>query len=260
MLLEDAKHSLNLLLKNKLLLALFIIVDVAFFASLVYVHTNIYFSLAEHSTKLFSIMQEQTTALNQTNMSELNYILAQNAEFINSYNQFLKYFVYLILSFLGLFIVFQGINWFLAHKIVNEKVNLFTFIWQFLFWTLFWFLAIVLLQMILVSSKETGGLLMSLGTLAVIYFGTVSFARIGQQSFFKGTFKSSVDNWKELTQIVAVAFLGSVVVIGIDYFIFYKLNYWAGILFGLAATIPFFALARVYVVNSVRRVLSTKDS
>ncbi len=259
MLLENVKSAWKLLLKNKLLLVLFIIVDVAFFASLVYVQTNLYFSLGEYSSKLFSIVQE-TTALNLTNVSEMDAVLAQNVEFMKNYNQFLKYFTYLILSFLGLFALFQGINWFLAHKIVHEKVSAIKFTGQFLFWTLFWFLALVLLQILLVSSGGSAGIFMSLGTLAVIYFGTISFARIGQLIFFKQTFKTAVDNWRELTQIVAVAFLCSSAVLGADYYIFYKLNYWVGILFGLVVVIPFFALARVFVVNSVKEISNTASS
>lgn len=256
MLLQNAKRALDLLLKNKLLLVLFIIVDVAFFASLVYVQTNIYFSLGEYSSKLFATIQE-TTALNQTNLTELDTLLAQNVEFMQNYRQFMKYFTYLILSFLGLFTLFQGINWFLAHKIIHE-IKVFKFAWQFLFWTLFWFLALVLLQLMLVSSGGSAGIFMSLGTLAVIYFGTVSFARIGQQSFFKQTFKLGVDNWRELTQIAAVAFLCSSAVLGADYYIFYKVNYWVGIIFGLVVVIPFFALARVFVVEGVKNVIFPK--
>ncbi len=251
MLLEHLKQSLNLLLKNKLLLALFIIVDVAFFASLVYVQTNLYFSLGEYSSKLFETIKE-TTALNLTNASEIDAVLAQNVEFMKNYNQFIKYFTYLILSFLGLFAVFQGINWFIAHKIVNEKFSVLKFTWQFLFWTLFWFLALVALQILLVSSGGSAGLFMALGTLAVIYFGTVSFARIGQQSFFKQTFRTAIDNWRELTQAVAISFFGSVIVLGADYYIFYNVNYWVGILFGLIVVLPIFAFARIFVVEAVK--------
>lgn len=246
------KHTWSLLLENKLFLVLFVIFDIAFFVSLIYSQSIIYPVLGDYSAKLFSVVERESKGLNESNLSNLDSILSQNAEFIDNYRSFLKYFSYLVLSFFLIFVVFQGINWFLAHKIVRREFSIPKFALWFFLWCIMWLVSIVFIQSVIISLGSNSAFAMAVAFLAIFYFGAISFASINILKF-REMFVFAVRNWEKLIKYLSFIFLGLIFLSFISYYLV-SLNYLAGILFSILITIPFMAFARTLAVDLINTI------
>ncbi|MBI4145860.1 hypothetical protein HY489_00825 [Candidatus Woesearchaeota archaeon] len=189
----------TLFAKNKKLLVLAVLIELLFVFSLVYVHYTFFLPTTDAALKAGKVMQEALTDLPESEVYQLDSLLADNPEFMASYYVLLENILYFLLSCLLLGIVFKGLLWWLANGCV-KKTDLRKYWLKFAGLSVFWFFMFMLALLLYgwltggsatilpVTSSTTASVLFIVLLAVILYFAQVSFALAAESNTFKNTF------------------------------------------------------------------------
>ncbi len=290
---SHAETALKQTLKHWKLLILATILELGFFYYLTILHAETFIKVQEHLNVLMTAVQQQTANLTAATaqpelMSGLQASLLQNQQTLAAYNSMLQllgmFFVYLLLTF----IVFQGINWWIAKKMarsvdslpstvhrteatpafrygkrltVNGK-QLIQFFLRFTLFSMFWFvmfLAIIVVY-VLLQDYSSFSILPLVGKTGIdsfglvllfllSYFATISFGQ--EKGGLRTVWATGTRFWKELIPAHILVLVLVFVTVGLT-FTWMSIHYWLALAWIFLIALPSFTLARVYWTGMVR--------
>jgi len=204
----------NIFLKNKKYLILIVLLEFFFLFVLAQLHLLFFIPSADASLKAQEAMQKELQKLPDTEIYQLDSVLVQNEEFMQSYRLLIRNIVYFLLSAFATWTFFRAPLWYLAHASI-KKVPLGRTIGKFSLLSIFWFIAgliALFAYSVLTGSTQTVLPIVSSGTttflmlvifIVILYFAQVSFALLPAQQTFKKTFALGTTHAKT----IAPAFL-----------------------------------------------------
>jgi hypothetical protein len=242
----------NSLIHNKKYLLLTVLLELIFLALLVQLQFVFFTPTLEITNTMMGAMSTTVSELAESEVYELETRLQQNPEFITAYHSLLKYLTYFLLSLLALWILLRGIIWHLSLKTIYKKMPITTTWLKFSLLSIFWF--ILLITSFVLYSAAQGlmfntayTIIMIAVTLAIFYFGQISFALIPAQQTFKSTFVYGV----KYARTIIPAFILNIIVSGIALvlpFIFIKTIPILSLAIIILITIPGLAFARLHII------------
>lgn len=256
------KPAFDFCKKNKGLFILSCFVDVVFFLVLVAVNYVVFVGMQEYVLRFVDAVEESLGSIAQQDIAAVSPDLLGRPEIASAYHMILKYMVVLVLLAFLAWLVFKGINWFIANKIVRS-VKIKDFIRQFLVSSLLAFvcafvIALVAGRLIAYGSFSFLPLIGSSGARVVVfvlvwllaYFVALAYSGVQLRKLFG----FSIRNYKVLVPAHLFVFLGFFI---LSYLTVesIRLNYWAPVFFALFITVPFLAFGRIYIVVVVNKLL-----
>jgi hypothetical protein len=266
--LAQIKESFRLFIKNPLYIVLPVLLDLIFLLS---VGASGSFILAKSIPlleKFASLSSQPISIETMASSSDMSSFLSESMEKTALSNQVLVIFFQFIMAFVILWIIFQGLNWFLASKLVKGQVSLKTFFLNFSAVSLFWSIVSVLgsifiFRILLNNILNPNNLLNNLTTniisvifiAVLLYFMLISYAishKYSSKEFFKQIFKTGIKDFKSI--ITAYVFL--IILFLTANFIMQltaKISPLALFFYGLAIIMPLIAFSRLYLTKTIER-------
>lgn len=198
----------NIFLKQKHLLLLVLILEAAFFMSVVGLHYKFFLPTSEAALRAAEAMQKEFEQTPNEELHLLDETLSQNEQFMNNYLVLVENIGYFLLGTLILWILFRGPLWYLSHRAVRDTPFV-RFFAKFAGITLAWafiFTLVVVLYSVLsgstatilpIVSGTTASLLFVFVLLIATYFQQLSYALLADKQTFKNTFISGTKHWKK---------------------------------------------------------------
>jgi hypothetical protein len=220
-------------------------------------------SIKDYVVEFVDVVQKNFAGVLENNLTMVSPEMMKTPELLNVYHSILKYFFVFVLVALLVWLVFKGVNWFIANKLVR-KVKPKDFIRRFIAHTL---LACVCLFIIVVItanlvSYSSSSFLPLFGSTAarllafvlvwvLAYFLAVSYST---GLTCKKLTRFGIKHYKELVPAHLFVFLGFFLLsyLAVETI---KLNFWAPVFFALLITIPFVTFGRFYIVVVVNKAL-----
>ncbi|MBW3002179.1 hypothetical protein KY338_03410 [Candidatus Woesearchaeota archaeon] len=261
--LSQLKPAFNLCKKNKGFFLLSCFIDLVFFLILLAVNYFFLMSVKDFIVGFIDAVQENFAGVLEKNLTVISPGMIKTPELMSAYHLILKYVVVFVLIALLVWIVFKGINWFIANRLIR-KVKPGDFIKRFIAHT---FLACICLFIIMVIATNLvayssssflplfGSTTARFITLVLIwllsYFLAVSYST---NLTCKELMKAGIKHYKELVPAHLFIFIGFLL---LSYLTVesIKLDFWAPVFFALIITIPFVTYGRIYIVVVVNKVL-----
>ncbi len=265
--LANLTKSFHLCLSNPWYLAWAVVFDLLHAFSFMQILTTIWIQVAEKATAI----QDIFTGINletpeQAMTAEMVQFLAQQHQVIQAhYNEMTALLFTLALAAFGLWALFQGGSWWLAHKIVKDKLERKQFIPRFLIITL---LTQALLFLVMYGTSFVNYLLtvegplqseqaftpylLGAGTLSITYLQFLAYCVIGNKSLWNG-FIRAVKNIKRLLPAYGIALLILFAVNALAAMIA-SLDIAIGFLLTVLFTVPAVTFLRVYLIETTRIV------
>ena len=255
--------ALKLFWKNRLIVALCGLIDIAFFIALAFVHYEVLRRLASHVQAFLEEVQKATlNMLTQEDPMMLRQSLLKSASFMSAYHQILKFMIILLIAMLLTWVVFKSINWYFACRIVKGKVDFKGYIKYFVLYSLLWFLGLIIILVVFVSltSYSTSSVLPLIGStgtsiisfvllLLLTYFAFISYSLIPKIKF-KEIFKTGFRKWKQIVPAYLITailtFLAAYIPIKIALWQ-HPAAYWIVLAFVIFISLPALSYGRIYI-------------
>lgn len=268
--LSQLKPALKLCWKNRLIVALCGMIDIAFFIALAFAHYEILKRLAGFVQVLMEELQNTLAgAIAQEDITQFKPALMKSAGFLTAYHQILKFIIILLIAVFLIWIVFKSINWYLANRIVKGKINFKSYAKYFALYSLLWFFGLILILAIFVSltSYSTSQMLPLIGQtgtkiltavliLVLAYFAFISFALIPKVKF-KEVFIKGAKKWKQIIPayitLLIITFLAGCIPIKIALWQ-NPAAYWLTLAFILLISLPALSYGRIYISLIINKV------
>jgi len=230
---QTLSKAWKLFAENKKYLVLIVIIELLFLTAFAGLQYYFFYPSAEAATRAGEAISKEMEKLPETEVYQLEGLLANNPDFMQAYKDLLTSMIYFLLGTLAAWIIFKGPAWHLTHKSALKKITLKQTWWKFALLSVFWFIATVvvfLLYSLATGSTDTllpmesstaTDVFLSIIFLVIFYFAQISFALIPAQQTFKKTFTYG---WKHAKTIIP-AFLVNLLIT----FVFIGLPFtWAG--------------------------------
>jgi len=263
---SQLKPVLRLCYKKKELFLLSMFFDLSFFAALLVIHYFVLVAVKEHVFKFMDVMQKTLgEAVSAEAVSQVSPELLKTPEMLAVYHTIAKYFIILLLGVLLSWLVFKGINWYIANRMIR-KVNTQKFALKFIGYTILASICIVILFAITIKliSYSTFAFLPLIGIFAdriiffllvwvLAYFVFIAYSLIPETDCRK-LCRFAVRNYRKIVPahlllLVMLSFITFITVWSIN------INYWAPFILGLFILLPAFTYGRIYIVVVVNKVL-----
>jgi len=244
---------------NKRYLLLTILLEFVFLFALTQLHLAFFTPSAEAATKLGEIMMKEIEKLPESEIYQLESILVENEEFMQTYRILLGYIGFFLVSILAAWIIFKAPIWHLSHKSILKKIPLTTTWLKFSLLSLFWFVILCIAFVIyslatgatatllpLVSSTTTT-ITMLIVFLAIYYFSQISFALIPATQTFKKTFILGIKHAKTILPAFIVNAIITFVVLTLP-FNWITTKPLLSLAIMLVITIPALAFTRLHII------------
>ena len=262
---KELKENWKLFWKHKNIIPLVVLFEVLFAWFLITIHINILTKLYDSIDFVTSIMQEKMSALGSTNAPSIGLELLKDNQFSYHYNLILQNIGYFFLISIGLFIIFKGLNWYVARRLF-VKIKLKDYAKQFIPLTLFWAFVLMLLAFLTIylSSKVRFDLWTILSSNSVIYifwilvffmiyFAIVSYSLIPVRGVFKKTFHVGYKHWKTLLPVYVLnCLLGFVAFVFA--FMFMRIRPFLALAIFVFLVFPVVHFTRLFIIRYVRRL------
>lgn len=264
--LSQLRPVLKLCYKNKAVFLASVMLDIILFFVLLFANYFTLTAMQEHITKFADLVQAGMLELAASNTTQgISPAMFKTPEIMAVYHQVLKYLLMLVIIALVSWIVFKGINWYLANRLIR-KVNLKEFARKFISHTLLAFVCfaiinLLMLRMIAYSTFEFLPLIGASGSrllafvlvLVLAYFVFISYSLIPNTTC-KKLARFAVKNYK---QILPAHLLVSFALIILAYITVYiiRFNYYAPFIFALLVFFPAMTYGRIYIVVVINKVL-----
>lgn len=259
---SNFKHSFFITFRHWKLLLLSAASDLVFFIALLSFQTKFFFQAAVHVKNLNEIIGEKTQLLLQQQLVDMDKALQETPAFVANYTQLLKIIAEFTAVALALWIVFQGISWFLAHRISGVKPKWLGFHAKFAGFTILWlailyFLQVLIFQMLHYASQTPlpvfgPSLPKWLGVLSALIIGYLAAVSYTQQGALKQTFIKAWQSAKTLLPAYIAALLLTAILF-LDVMQMLKLNYWLGIASAVILLLPGLAVSRVLITTAAKQ-------
>ncbi len=249
---------------HKKLIPLAVFLDVLFIYGLTKLHYEVFNRASSYAIQLTTMVSKQveTIAASET-VQDL--AVLQSAEFLQAYHALVKYIlIFFSVAFL-IWLVGKGLVWFIAHKMVEKKLNPRAFALKFFGMTLFWFglfIAITLIGLNLLDYALFGVFPLigkaAANTLVVglywilAYFVFISYSLVPAKTF-KQTFVLGVKCWKELLPVHIVSSLIFFVSTTLPMNLV-KIDMYLMLAFVVLIALPAIAWSRVCWITAVHKV------
>lgn len=263
-LLPYLKQALNLCCKNKGLFVLSCFIDAVFFLVLVGIHYFMLINVKGHVMMFMDIMQENLANLAGENVTFVSPAMLKSAELVEVYHVLLKYALIFAFLLLVTWMIFKGLNWFIANRVVR-KIQFMDFARKFIIHTLLAFVCailifIIMMQLISYATSsylplvgETGARVISLFLIWLLaYFTAIAYAL--EPATCKNITRSGFKHYKVLVPVHLFVFIGFILLsyLAVESI---KINFWAPVIVALLITIPFITFGRFYIVVVVNKLL-----
>lgn len=261
--LSQLKPALKLCYKNKGLFILSCFLDTVFFLALLAVNYVFLMSIKDYVVEFVDVVQENFAGVIENNMTVVSPEMVKTPELMSIYHSIIKYLVVFILAAFLAWLVFKGLNWFIANRLIR-KVKPKDFTKRFIAHTL---LACICLFVILVIATNlaayssssflplfgsTTAKVLSLVLVWVLaYFLAISYST---NLSCKELTRFGIKHYKELVPAHLFIFIGFILLsyLAVESI---KINFWAPVFFALFITIPFVTFGRFYIVVVINKVL-----
>ncbi|MFC1775098.1 hypothetical protein ACFLZN_02165 [Nanoarchaeota archaeon] len=175
-------------MKNKYLIIPSYILDIIFFVLLGVLHLEILTKVSDHLFEITKIMEEQTKNLIENELIYFESNLLTDPAFTQHYHAILGYLALFVLLAFLLFVIFQGLNFYLAHRMVHN-VKFKEFAWKFPLYSLIAFILSALVMLLIATTSElfsglplTGiteiTIIMAAALAIILYFLTVAVTKL----------------------------------------------------------------------------------
>jgi hypothetical protein len=245
--------------ENKKYLIWIVLIEFIFLFALTQIHLMYFIPSADAAARAGEAMEQEVQKLTETELYQLETLLAQNQDFMTAYHDLIIYMGYFIVSFFLLFAVFRTPLWYISHKSILKKMPFKNVAIKFPLLSLFWFILVCISFAIYsIATSSTATILpiispfwltivMYVIFLAIFYFAQISFALIPSQQTFKNTFVHGYKNAKTIIPAVLVNAIIAFIACSLPFnFIFtYPLIALAII---LIVSIPALAFARLHMI------------
>ena len=261
--LSQLKPVLRLCYKNKGVFLLSCLLDTVFLAVLLAIQYVFIIGVTDYVTELMDIMQESMAGLAQENLTAISPDLLKTPELMNVYHIIIKYVVIFILAAFLAWIIFKGLNWFIANRLVKQ-VKPKQFILRFIRHSILAFISLFVIFVILMRmvSYSTSSFLPLFDSTSARFF---ALALVWLLAYFvalsystdlpcRQLIKTGIRHYKELVPAHLLIFLGFVLLSYLTVWVI-RFNYWAPVIFALLITIPFVTYGRIYILVVINKAL-----
>ncbi len=175
-----------------------------------------------------------------------------------------------VLSYL-LYCIFQGLVWFIAHKVLKEKTNFKEYIKRFFAVNILWCISFIIIAyfyvkaVILTQVLRSPSNLVMVGTFSAIllvvlcYFAFISYALIKKHRFIESIKKSFSLGIKEFSTIIPmyVLLILGFALIDVLLRLLFMISTTLMIVVGIILIFPFIAYARLVIISVVEKLIKT---
>lgn len=200
--------------------------------------------------------------------AEFSAFMAQSAEKAALSNQAFNIFLQFIAVIFVLWIIFQGINWFLAARCVKKEINFKKYFLNFsiisiislLFSGLILFFIVNLAVKNIMSQNYFANtfftnILTIILVAVILYFLFIGYATAHKHNlkeFLKNVFILGIKNFKNIIFAYA-AIIVMILIINYILGVLYPISFAAMILAGMFILMPLIALSRIYLIKSIEK-------
>jgi len=261
--LSQLKQICTLCYKNKGSFLLSCLLDTVFFAVLMAIQYVFIIGVKDYVTKLMDIIQESVAGLAQENLTTISPDLLKTPELMDVYHVIIKYVVVFVLAVFLAWIIFKGLNWFIANRLI-KKVKPKQFILRFIRHSILAFISLFVIFVILMRliSYSTSSFLPLIGSTSARFF---ALALVWLLAYFvaisystdlpcRQLIKAGIKHYKELVPAHLLIFLGFILLSYLTVWVI-RFNYWTPIVFALLITIPFVTFGRIYILVVINKAL-----
>ena len=264
--LSQLKPALNLCSKNKGFFLLSVLIDIIFFFVIILINYFSLLAMKAHITKFADLVQDSLIELGMSNTTQgISPALFRTPEIMGVYHEILKYLVILIVLVLASWIVLQGLNWFIANRLIR-KIKFREYALKFIPHTLFAFLCfmiiiLIMLRLVAYSTFEflpligtSGARIITLLLIWVLaYFVFISYSTVPKMSC-RDLMKFGIKNYRQILPAHLLVSFALLVLAYITVFII-RFNYYAPFVFAVLILFPVAAYGRIYIVVVINKVL-----
>ncbi len=252
---NNLKQSFELLTKSPFYLAFPIFIDIIFLLAIGFVGSIF-------TTKAIPYLQNLATI--QTQATDTSAMIAQQTQLASTLTHVILILLQIVLAVFILWIIFQGINWFLAVKCVKKKVNLKKYSLNFIVINIIWILltAIIakfffeitlknLLSTTPIVSQSLINIITILILIIILYFLFIGHAisyKYNLKDFLKNIFKTGVKDFKK----IILAYITLIILFFIANYIvkLFSLSFASMIIAGIIILMPLITFSRIFIIKT----------
>ncbi len=272
---NNISRAVSLFIVHWRLVLLSVFADLFFFIVLTKIHVEFFLKIQPHLNVVMQSVQENAAKIQPSfgAVTQLQSAVTQQSGVLASYNAVLYLLGLMLLSLFASWLVLQGITWWIANLITNQKkssmspINILLFVKRFVLRTLLWFGVFICLLALLslgLESSVSSGFLSVSSVYAIFvfllfvlgFFASYSYACISQRLAKSLVF--CVHNYKYLLISYILVLLLLFVTGGLA-FNLASINFYLPIVWAVAVFLPCLTFARVYLVVSAHECASIKS-
>jgi len=263
---SNIKDAFNICKKNKSLFLLSVCLELFFIVVLAVAHLWILSAAKDSIAKIMSLVQESVGALAQADaVSGVSPDLFKTPELMVEYHILLKYLFILFAVFVVVWVLFKGINWFIARRMF-KKIEFKRFLRSFAEYSLLsffcgfvWFILIMRLisystfSFLPLISTGMSRFLLFAGFAVLAYFMFIAYSLI-PFSGCKIICRFGVKNWRKLIPAYLVWLVSLFILSYLTVWVI-QFSFWAPVFFGLFITLPAVVFGRIYILVVINKLL-----
>ena len=269
MTLSTLKHSLHTFFSNKPSALLATVIDLTHFFVFASVFSGFATVVLEHLEKVSEIMASGS----QDVMSELEVVrgvrdfIDKQPQFVEHYFVIAEYFVYIMLTAYICWILFQGINWWLANRASGNKEKFWKYFLKFFLLNIIvlFLLTVILYVPIFISMLDVfafltiithfvARLVFYIAVALLVYFAGIAYALIAKHTLLKAlkqTFIIGFTRWKELVPAYIIGFVVLYLIVFI--ILYFKQSFLAMFLLTILLFLPTAFWIRILITEIVNK-------
>lgn len=261
------EHAWKTFLKKRRMLLFTTLAEVFFFYFLTKIHVDVFLKIQEHLVVVMDAIQQQTEAVADVGGigANVDQALLADPTVVSAYNTILGLLGLFFVLLLANWMIFQGINWWIANSMTKKKVPFAAYAWKFITFTLFWFVCLIalLVAFITLTNYASFSVLPLIGQsvvqwaffifLALIgYFAAISYSIIPEKAW-KKTWNLGLFRAKQIVPAFIVALLLIFVAGGIATWLT-RFHYSISLGWAIIVALPSITLARLYFIDVVNHI------
>ncbi len=252
---NNLKQSFELLTKSPFYLAVPILIDIIFLFLVGFIGSIF-------TTKAIPYLQNLAT-IQSTPATDTSAMIAQQTQLASTLTHIILILLQIILAVFALWIIFQGINWFLAIKCVKKKVDIKKYSLNFITLNIIWVIIIAIiakfffeitLKNLLTTTQIVSQSLINIITIIIsiilLYFLFIGYStsyKYKLKEFLKNIFKTGIKDFKKIT----TTYLIIIILFWIAKYIvkLFSLSFTSMIIAGIIIIMPLITFSRIYLIK-----------
>ncbi len=263
---SNLKTAFQLCKKHKGLFLLSMVLEISFYLVIAVSQFWVLFAARDSIVRVMDIIQESVGSIAQADaISAVSPELFRTPELMAEYHIILKYFLVLLVVFFLTWIIFKGLTWFIAHKML-KKVDVKKFAGFFVFYSMLTFICsiiwfILIMRLISYSTfaflpligVEMDRILLIIGFAVIAYFMLIAYSLIPNAGCRK-ICRVGVSKFRQLIPAYLLWLTALTILSYLTIWVI-RFSYWAPVIFALLITIPAFVYGRVYILVVINKVV-----